>query len=302
MRRFLGVLAAAAVLSAAGVARAQTAAYWRFEEGAPDQEFQFPPTNGGPGSGLATDSSGNNNNLRTFADFTNPVYRANVPFNPVPGTGAANNLSLDFNPNEDLYSEGAPINNRQLNQFTIEASVRFDDLDGWQTFLGKDGFQFATGDTNLASLYFQLANDAANQDKVAFKVHQADGAFIDVYTLLPVAAGQWYNFAAVLSNDNTAGDPDDQTLSLYMQDPGSGQYVLQQSKDFRGGMANQDRNWTVGRGMYANNPADWVDGQVDEVRISDVALSPSQFLAVPEPSSLALAGAAGLLALRRLRR
>ena len=301
MHRVLSVLTVAALLSAAGAARAQTAAYWRFEEGAPDQEFQFPSTNGGPGSGLATDSSGNNNNLRTFADFTNPVYRSNVPFPTVPRTGAANSLSLDFNPNEDLYSEGAPINNRQLNQFTIEASVRFDDLDGWQTFLGKDGFQFANGDTNLSSLYFQLANDQANQDKVAFKVHQADGTFVDVYTLAPVAAGQWYSFAAVVSNDGTAGDPDDQTLSLYMYDPSSGQYVLQQSKDFRGGMANQDRNWTVGRGMYANNPADWVDGQVDEVRISDVALSPSQFLAVPEPSVAGLLLGAGVLALRRRR-
>ena len=312
MRKSFALAAAAALLSVSGVARAETVAYWRFEEGAADQEFAFPAVNGGEGSGIAEDSSGNGNTLRTYANFTNPTYRSDVPFGTVPRTGQPNNLSLDFGPsdgddtptpnNEDLYSAGAPINNSALNQFTIEASVRFDQLNGWQTFLGKDGFQFANSDANLASLYFQLANDDANQDKVAFKVHQADGTFKDVYTQAPVVAGQWYNFAAILSNDGTAGDPDDQTLSLYMQDPSTGEYVLQESEDFRGGMANQDRTWSVGRGMYANNPGDFFDGQIDEIRISDVALATTDLLAVvPEPSALGLLGVAGLLALRRRR-
>ena len=302
MLKMRGVLAAAVLVGiVASAASAQTVAHWRFEEGAADVEFTPPATDGGPGSGLALDSSGNGNVLRTYAGFTNPVYRADVPFNPVPRTGAPNALSLQFTPNEDLYSEGAPINNRPLNQFTIEASVKFNNLDGWQTFLGKDGFQFANSDPNLASLYFQLANDAENQDRVAFKVHQADGTFVDVYSDAPVMAGQWYNFAAVLSNDGTAGDPNDQTISLYMRDSATGQYVLQSQEPFIGGMAHQDRNWTVGRGMYANNPGDWINGFVDEVRISDVALAPSQFLGVPEPSSLSVLALAGLLALRRRR-
>ena len=291
------------LLVVSGSAAAQTVAHWRFEEGAAGQEFTPPATDGGPGSGIAVDSAGGDDPMRTYAGFTNPTYRANVPYPVVPRTGQPNGLSLDFNPNEDLYSDGAAINNRAFSQFTIEASVRFDDLDGWQTFFGKDGFQFVgSPDANLASMYFQLANDAANQDKVAFKVHQADGAFKDVYTQQTVVPGQWYHFAAVLSNDGTAGDPDDQTLSLYQFDAGTGQYVLQESEDFRGGMGLQDRTWTIGRGMYANNPGDWLDGQVDEIRVSGNALSPSQFLAVPEPGAAGVLALGGLLALRRRRR
>ena len=153
-------------------------AYWRFEEGGVDAEFQPPAEPGGAGSGLAVDSAGGDDTLRTFSDATNPVYRADVPADKVAITGENNRRSLQFTPNEDLYSEAAPINDHAFNQFTIEASVKFNNLDGWQTFLGKDGNAFpGSPDPNLSSLYFQLANDATNQDHIAFKVHQADGAF-----------------------------------------------------------------------------------------------------------------------------
>ena len=124
------------------------------------------------------------------------------------------------------------------------------------------------------------------------------------------AAGQSYpglladKLGVEVINAGVPGDTSDQTISLYMRDPATGQYVLQeQEEDLVGGFGLQDRNWTVGRGMYANNPADWVNGFVDEVRISDSALSTGQFLgAVPEPSALGVLAVAGLFALRRRRR
>ena len=40
--------------------------------------------------------------------------------------------------------------------------------------------------------------------------------------------------------------------------------------------------WSIGRGIYNNNPADWINGgEVDEVRLSNTALSPSKFLFTP---------------------
>src|SRR5581483_523922 len=48
--------------------------------------------------------------------------------------------------------------------------------------------------------------------------------------------------------------------------------------DVSGGLYNSNGTWTVGRGFFNNNITDWFDGRIDEVRISDVALDPSQFL------------------------
>ena len=130
-------------------------------------------------------------------------------------------MSLQFAPPEDLYAEGAPLNSRLFNQFTIEASVKFNHLTGYQTFVGKDGWGFPGSiNASLSSLYFQLvdSNDA-NRDKVAIKAHDSNGTFVEVFTQQTVEAGQWYNFAAIM---------DGTTLSLYREENGS--YLLEDSK------------------------------------------------------------------------
>ncbi len=291
--RSIFAVAMATIVAVAGAARAVEVAYFRFEEGAADAQFQGPTSPGGPGSGIAVDSAGGDDGMRTWADYSTPVYRTDVPASVIPRTGAPNTLSLQFALPEDLFSEGAPINSRLFSQFTIEASVKFNNLDGWQTFVGKDGFSIpGSPRPDLSSLYFQLSDsDDSNQDKVAIKVHDANGNFVEVFTQQTVVADRWYNFAAIM---------DGTTLALYREENGS--YLLEDSQPFNGPMALQDRTWSIGRGMYVNNPTDWINGFVDEVRISDSALATSDLLfAVPEPGSLPLFGLAGL-ALRRRRR
>jgi hypothetical protein len=96
----------------------------------------------------------------------------------------------------------------------------------------------------------------------------------------PVSAATWYKFAVV--NDGSM-------LQLYL-DSGGG-YVLQSDQEAVSGGAlfNNDSVWAVGRGWFFG-VNDFFDGQIDEVRISDVALQPSQFLfsPIPEPSSASL--------------
>ncbi len=92
------------LLAIAAKAPAATIAHWRFEEGPVDTQATVYQAD------WYLDSSGNENNLWTWADFTVPTYRSDVPFDPVPQTDAANGLSLQFAPNQDLYSDGKPIN------------------------------------------------------------------------------------------------------------------------------------------------------------------------------------------------
>jgi hypothetical protein len=66
-----------------------------------------------------------------------------------------------------------------------------------------------------------------------------------------------------------------------------------------GRSADWDRQWTIGRGEFEGTPADFFDGIIDEVRITNMPLEPSQFLfappggsglaaAVPEPATALL--------------
>jgi hypothetical protein len=251
----------------------RTIAYWRFEEGQADQPFPPPTADGGPDSGLAVDSAGHDDPLRTFSSLTNPVYRTDVPAATVPATGATNQLSLDFTPNQDIYTaQRGDLNNHKFDQFTVEASFNADVVT-WSNIVGKDGKPLP--DVAIAPLQLKLRDDTK---KLQIEIIDAAGTEKQVQSIDPIEAGRWYHAAAV--NDGT-------NLSLYLDDltvPGG--YVLQGSIPVSGGLFPSDATWDVGRGFFNGNVTDWFDGRIDEVRISDVALQPSQFLfgqAAPVP-------------------
>ena len=276
----VGFLSLVALLAGVGPVKASTVAYWRFEEGTagsalPPQPFQVP------------DSSGNGNTLQAFSTDTAPNYVADTPGNPI-HPAAGNALSVDFSPapggtqnTRDLYtgSSTGDVNTHVFNQFTIEMSAKVTDLNGYQTIVGKDGNNFA-GDSNGANagLYFQkpAPDNTGNKPVFSIRTHQADGTFIICNGTTTIVAGQWYNVVAVM---------DGTSLSLYLQSTPGGAYNLENSVPFVGGMLVQNRVWTVGRGMYNNNVGDRFSGQVDEVRISDTALTPSGFLFAPATST-----------------
>jgi hypothetical protein len=41
------------------------------------------------------------------------------------------------------------------------------------------------------------------------------------------------------------------------------------------------KSWTIGRGQFNSNPADWFNGVIDEVRLTNASLDPSKFLFAP---------------------
>ena len=185
--------------------------------------------------------------------------------------------------------------------FTLEAAFRPDVVGGsYMGIVGKGGQpKFPGPETRRPepTLALKVRGDSGN---LQIELVDLAGNLRDVQSTAPLTAGQWYAAAAV--NDGS-------TLSLYLND-GSG-YVLQGSTPVSGicsratkGMDDWNQNWAIGRADYNGGPADWFDGIIDEVRLSNSALAPSEFLFVPEPSTVALAimvlvGGMGLTVRRR---
>jgi hypothetical protein len=298
MRRLLCLAFLATALSHSVSALAATSAYWRHEEG----------TSGGlipAGAGTVLDSSGNNH-MRTFNPaFTSATYTSTV--SPLPlRSGLANMLSLDFGPggddagqNDDNYSEGASVNSQSFGAITIEAAFRMDAISGYQAILGKDGKPTASVVPPLKVLVRGDDFPDAIPNQLFVEWIDGDG---DVHFLAggeTVAANQWYHMAV------TIGAAD---ARLWVANE-TGPYTLVDSlsSDFAGPGGDvifpDATNWSIGRGMFNNGVADWADAHIDEVRISDAALTADELLfrVVPEPASATLLLVAVAVAVRRRR-
>lgn len=309
MRKFKQIAARAgriglafAVLGVLGMlvlpARAGTAAYWRHEEGPSGSLIPA-----GPGTVL--DSSGNGNNMRTFdPTFTSATYSSSV--SPLAlRSGLPNTLSLDFGPggddagqNDDNYSEGAPINAQLFTALTAELAFNMHAIGGYQALFGKDGQPTASPVPPFKIMV--RGDDFPNAIPNQLFVEWLDGDGDDHFLASgeTVAADSWYHVAFVLT---------DSTAELYAADE-SGNYRLLDSisgEDFSGPsgevLISDDTNFSIGRGMFNNGVTDWSNALIDEVRISDMALSPGEFLFVPEPCALllALTGAVALFGCSR---
>jgi hypothetical protein len=115
-----------------------------------------------------------------------------------------------------------------------------------------------------------------------------------------VTAGNWNHVAITINATDAA---------LWVASE-TGPYLMLDSlaSDFAGAGGEvifaEPLGWSIGRGMFNNSVADWSDALIDEARISDVVLTPDQFLfaAVPEPATVAMAVVAlGVVGLRRRR-
>ncbi len=310
----MGVLVAVLVVQSS-IALGGTVAYWRFEEGPVDG----PVVKGGVPDGSfyagVVDSSGNGNDLSAWSEggYAGYAYRIDRPAATVPQTGVVNNFSVQNTGGvPGMFTRtGAPIQTITPAAFTIEASFK-PEVGGYRTIVGRDSRGAVASDQALAALYFQMMPE----DKVAIKFADVSGYWheavssagaVQGFQWPNTSAGHWYHMAAV---------SDGSMLSLYLADvdAGTGYQLVAQTDMTLSGSPNtaltagtgdgadwDAGNWSVGRGLHNGNHVDRGYGFIDEVRISDSALSVSEFLFVPEPASVVGMCLAAICLMRRRR-
>ncbi len=263
-------------------------AYWRFEDHrvgdlVPDTQGNTSPICG------TVDSSFNGNDLFTYAAESQPQFSEDIPAKLVPQSGQPNTRCLDNThwkewATRDVYtrsafSHAAPLDIQKITptQWTIEASVKAVNWKrGVQTFVGRDGAPALPVVDVPPRLAFQVT--AEGHFAVSFldennRLHQT------VEKKLDLLENHWYNVAA---------QSDGRWLSLYVDALDGQGYHLQARTELPTtgstalGNGSNDAEWSIGRGKVAGFPDQWFEGWIDEVRICDIALDPSEFLFAPE--------------------
>ena len=307
---FLSAAIAAACCLAAGQVSADTVAYWRFEDGTTGTDVTHIAGSGNTFSADIFDVSGNGNHLSTWVTggCCGYQYRGNVAGPTVPQTGAPNTLSVrNTGGGPGMFTNAGVSNPSGVNidtmtplQFTVEVSVKAEN-GGHRTYVGRDAQDVVTGNGGLAALYLQ----ARPGDSVGIAFADVAGNFHEAFT--PAGFFQGFNFGDDPDGNNAqwyhlAGVSDGATLKFYVNNAlvASTPIVSADARLAVGTTDGGDWNpggWTVGRGLFGGGHTDRGYGFIDEVRISNSALNPSELLmAIPEPAttSLVLLGFIGL--------
>ncbi|MBN2513136.1 MAG: hypothetical protein JXB18_09385 [Sedimentisphaerales bacterium] len=299
-KRNLFIVCGVCLMLAGITASAKTVAYWRFEEGPAGVNVQH-----GEAAGVFSpdllDSSGNGNALSVW-DSGQWQFRANVPYANIPWTGESNVLSVkNVSGSPTLWNTS--LATWEPAQWTIEATFKAE-AGGWKTIVGRDsqGAAINGGNTDpgLSALYFQTTDNPTMG--LAIKYVDKAGYWHDAVSAANAYTG--FTFSSDPDGNNApwytmAATSDGRYLRLYLYNhntPENGYVMIAEtdmtvtnpgSTDTAFSLGAGDGgdwdvgNITVGRGMYGGGHGDRFYGYLDEVRLSDKALSPSEFLLAP---------------------
>ena len=251
---------------------ADTVAYWRFEEGA--NGVKHP----GDQDNFYLDSSGSNNNLSSWSSGSRPTAVNDTPFPIVPQTGLGNTLAIDFSLSEDLGTFGAHTGGKMLESYmfnagwTVECSFKLDSF-RWQILLGKDG----RPDGGAPPVLFIKASDPGGYRYIDIGFFDDKTNYVATSSTTPLELNKWYNLALTFNGE---------IAKLYIKEETDSEYDLENSVTSPNiaSLGQWVESWSVGRGMWNGGATDFVDGKVDEVRISASALDISQFLGTKNSS------------------
>ena len=257
-----------------------TIAHWDFEEGTPGQVFNDFDGGAANGANGAVDTV-NGYLMRGWDNYYGPSFTSSS----IPGSNVA--MSNADN-HQDGYCTDADLTTWSPSVWTIECSIYLEEINGWETFIGRDGSSQSEPEAD-----FYLVNNGID-DKFRVNFDTVGGTRWVLDGDYTVQTSYWYGLAVT---------SDGETLTMLLDD-GSGFEVIG-SMDISAqsvadnALAVTNFAWTFGRGWYNGGFVDHIDGMMDNIRFSDTVLAPEELIAVPEPTTVILLGIGGMILRRR---
>jgi hypothetical protein len=246
----VGFWACGLLFAAPSLLAQKTLAHWNFDSGTEGTAFSTRP---------AEDLSGNAYLMYGYDETVGPAYSAE--------TATQSGLSCRTSVRQDGYTLDPVLNNWSPTEWTIEVSVRLEQLEGWTTFVGRDGSSWP----GTAKADFYLQKNGMNH-RLRLDFATADGGRYMIESPFAMTTGTWYHIALVCDGDKV-------TMHVDRGNPEGYEEVASASlSGTNNALATSGANWIFGRGWYSGNQVDHIDGFIDDVRFTDGALTPAQFL------------------------
>ncbi|MHC4206071.1 MAG: LamG-like jellyroll fold domain-containing protein [Planctomycetota bacterium] len=250
------------VLMLSSVAFGATILHYDFEDGTPGVPMNDFPVTQQNGTVGTADLSGNDYHMHAWDDYWGPLFsdEGDTPT----GTG----LSSVHQSHNDGYTLADGIRRWSPGTWTIELSFKLNDIAGWRTLIGRDDWTGIDGDIGPS---LQVQNNGIDDTmRVAFVT--VSGEHYELFSSLVPEPGKWYHLAVVTDGDrlDMYADRFDgngfQNIGTLIMAAGIDHSLLATG------------NWTFGRGWYNGNFVDHIDGNMDNIRFSDEALTTDQLI------------------------
>ncbi|MHC4323694.1 MAG: LamG-like jellyroll fold domain-containing protein [Planctomycetota bacterium] len=241
-----------------------TILHYDFEDGTPGVPMNDFPVTQQNGTVGTADLSGNDYHMHAWDDYWGPLFSAEGD------TPSGAGLSSVHDTHRDGYTLADGIRDWSPSTWTIELSFKLNDPSGWKTLIGRDDWTGIEGDIG-PSLQVQ-SNGIDDAMRVAFAT--VSDEHYELFSSLIPEPGKWYHLAVVTDGDQ---------LDMYADQFDGNGFQNIGSLTMNPGIDHSLRptgNWTFGRGWYDGNFVDHIDGNMDNIRFSDEALTTDQLIQI----------------------